>query len=1208
MRILQLNFKNLNSLYGEWSIDFTDPEYLSNGIFLITGPTGSGKTTIFDAICLALYGETPRLSRISEKDNEIISRGTAESYAELVFETESGRYGSWWGQRRSRNRAGGKLQQPTQKLVKYDPVSGDGTTLAEKIGAVREKLENEIVRMNFEQFTRSILLAQGRFNAFLNAKLEDRSTILEQITGTEIYSEISIMAKRRSDIEKNKVAELQAGLGDIRILPEDDISQIWSRFVNVRAECRANKTESRELKRVLSIHREIGELESELTRYRNRIDLLEAEKTAFAPDSGRLKADAGAVLLQGEHMRLANLRAEQEREAAGLDSALARISELEAKNIDLSTGIKQAEVALEVTRNHCETIRPKIREVREIDMRIKSSGDELREIEKKIEKRAEIISGIKKELAKNGSESSKIDTELREIEKYRTEYASDVKLQHRLSGLRRLFEELENGRTGLESLSKYHEDRNRESEAARAAEGEATEVHRSIETELNSGLKLRNEIRTAISALTSEKNMTELSRELDSKGERLAGLERLKNSLEENRKAEENLEKSRKALDEIVSNLKSARKTIEESTGLAAKFEQVRELELRITELEHLRGELEDGRACPLCGSESHPFAEGNIPQVGETEVKLKAERKRLETARKDELRFSETKVVTETKKKSFETIITETKKIIAESLGYFPGNDRVPAIEDIVSEIEKSITEIKTLRANIEELVRLGAELERLSKTTEQAEAALRESGERLQKLRVESSELGENIRQSQARISELESRIEQLETRFREDSQEFGEPGASPVEFIEKLEKRKEKWGLEENRYSALQKRLAEAKDTKTKLEASLKGESKELAELTNEKDVAVGKLSSLSVNRTGLFGDKNPDEEEAATNLKFEAAENTLRDLRKNATLIDAELRQRNEIRERLEKSTADRKSSLESFETKWDEKLLAAGFADEAKFLAAVLDEGERKLLNEKSSRLDKDLAAYGALYEKSLRAFDEKRTGITLEESPAELSERRSRLEGAVRSCRTVYKDLLNKLRENRENGKKSLSHRKSLDIQLAETKKWNALYELIGSADGRKFRNFSQGLTFESMVFEANRQLAGMSERYRLVRESSRPLELNVIDNDQGGEVRPIRNLSGGESFMVCLALALGLSQLSSRNVRIDSLFLDEGFGTLDPDTLETALGSLVSLQQHGKLVGIISHVELLKERLPVQINVTKKSAGKSVISGPGVR
>jgi ABC-type polar amino acid transport system ATPase subunit len=161
---------------------------------------------------------------------------------------------------------------------------------------------------------------------------------------------------------------------------------------------------------------------------------------------------------------------------------------------------------------------------------------------------------------------------------------------------------------------------------------------------------------------------------------------------------------------------------------------------------------------------------------------------------------------------------------------------------------------------------------------------------------------------------------------------------------------------------------------------------------------------------------------------------------------------------------------------------------------------------------------------------------------------------------------------------------------------------------IIGSVDGKKYRNFAQCMTFDMMIRHANRQLSKMTDRYMIARDEMQLLELNVVDSYQAGETRSAKNLSGGESFIVSLALALGLSQMSSRKVRIDSLFLDEGFGTLDDDALDTALNTLAELRSEGKMIGVISHVPALKERITTQIQVSPLSGGKSAISGPGCK
>jgi exonuclease SbcC len=212
------------------------------------------------------------------------------------------------------------------------------------------------------------------------------------------------------------------------------------------------------------------------------------------------------------------------------------------------------------------------------------------------------------------------------------------------------------------------------------------------------------------------------------------------------------------------------------------------------------------------------------------------------------------------------------------------------------------------------------------------------------------------------------------------------------------------------------------------------------------------------------------------------------------------------------------------------------------------------------------------------------------------------------LETELKQTRLDSGGITSRLNENEKQKLNRQERLQAIETRKRECARWNDLHDLIGSADGKKFRNFAQGLTFEMMTTQANRQLRKMTDRYLLIHDAAQPLELNVIDNYQAGEIRSTRNLSGGESFIVSLALALGLSQMAGRNVRVDSLFLDEGFGTLDDDALETALETLAGLQQDGKIIGIISHVPALKERISIQITVTPERGGCSTLNGPGCR
>ncbi|HOB72765.1 MAG TPA: AAA family ATPase, partial [bacterium] len=221
MKVLKISGKNLNSLKGVWSIDFTASEYVSDGIFSITGATGAGKSTILDALALALFGRTPRLKNISKSTNEIMSRQTGECFAEAEIETSKGRFRFSWNQAKARNRADGNLQSQKREVAQLD----SGKILADTINTA-DNIVIELTGLTYEQFSRSILLAQGDFAAFLKAGENERSEILEQITGTKIYSEISIKAHEKQKEESEKLKLLEAEIKGIQILKDEDVAAL----------------------------------------------------------------------------------------------------------------------------------------------------------------------------------------------------------------------------------------------------------------------------------------------------------------------------------------------------------------------------------------------------------------------------------------------------------------------------------------------------------------------------------------------------------------------------------------------------------------------------------------------------------------------------------------------------------------------------------------------------------------------------------------------------------------------------------------------------------------------------------------------------------------------------------------------------------------------------------------------------------------------
>ena len=296
-----------------------------------------------------------------------------------------------------------------------------------------------------------------------------------------------------------------------------------------------------------------------------------------------------------------------------------------------------------------------------------------------------------------------------------------------------------------------------------------------------------------------------------------------------------------------------------------------------------------------------------------------------------------------------------------------------------------------------------------------------------------------------------------------------------------------------------------------------------------------------------------------------------------------------------------------SELGEMERDFAAKLVVKGFANEADFMASQMPGNEYTMLQERARQYDDEMARLcGIRADRTEQLGAERAKGLTYRTIDELESDCRKHNNDMNTLRRRIY-ELEHAITERK---RAESECRELTDMRDAQSKiyaDWSALNKLLGSQNGNRFRVFAQRITLDMMIALANKQLTRMSGRYRLIAAPEDDgLALSVIDKEQAGEIRPTKNLSGGESFIVSLALALGLSQISGSRARVDSLFLDEGFGSLDEDSLHTALEALGEVRREGRMIGIISHVSALRERIATQIRVIPQSEGVSVIEGPG--
>lgn len=1219
MRILQVHFKNLNSLAGEWAIDFTHPAFTSDGIFAITGPTGAGKSTILDAICLALYGQTPRLNKITKSGNEIMFRQTGECFAEVSFESQAGRFRCHWSQHRARKKPEGDLQPPKHEMADAD----SGKILQASLRGVAEQIE-AATGMDFDRFTRSMLLAQGSFDSFLKADSDRRAPILEQITGTEIYSQISVRVHEvRAEVRK-KLDTLLAELDGMQLLSDEDEQQLVVSLAQKLGQEAELNQQIVKMNLAMAWLDGIARLEQELVLVEARQCDWQARQEAFQPAREKLQHANQALELAGEYARLTSLRGDQTTEHQHHVEYLALLPTHEAAVKRDEEVVSLANQTLEQKKLEQKQASLIIRKARELDLKLRERDVPIKAVVDAISELDKSLDVLRTKYDEGCEALSSKNKALDDVLKHLAETKVDESLVEHLAGIRNRFGVL----TNLHAQQRTKVD---EIKVTEALSTETTRVWREHSENFETQQRGLDAIKNTLTQKQLELKKTLDDRELSDWRNNLSALKERKSLFEKVSDALQSLADSRDSFDKLVSShdelsaegIKLAERhqtQIEKHTALE---KEVNLLETQLTLLKTIqsfdeaRHQLQDGKDCPLCGSKEHPFADGNIPLTDETIATLRTVRADLKAV---------TDTVADLKVKQAETG-KDLQQLAAQKQEC---SDRIVASEVLIKQgcvalsidvSDQALVEIlpSLQQASEDELNRvekhvLAAEI--LEKDINTQRGSLEKTKEAVSVSERETQNAAHKRDSAQQAVERLRTEAGVLDAQFKTAQDDvqlevsvYGIKALSSDRLNQvqlELTGRRDQWLARSKEKLELEQAISALVIQTDHQDEQIKKSVAEITKLRDQLSSLESERDSLNRERHEVFGDKNPDEEEYRFSAVLEAAEKNLDAARQALNTAIQEHGKLKHSIESLEKSMDARAIQLQKREETFLTRLGVSGFADETAYVAACLPEDERKQLMQQALALTNEQTELTSKARDNTSLLEIERQKHLTDQPRDEIDLELTSLVANQKDLQQEVGGISQKLKDN-ENLKLTQQERgKAIDAQKRESLRWDLLHELIGSADGKKFRNFAQGLTFEMMVGHANRQLQKMSERYLLIRDEAQPLELNVIDNYQAGEIRSTKNLSGGESFIVSLSLALGLSHMASKNVRVDSLFLDEGFGTLDEEALETALETLAGLQQDGKLIGVISHVPALKERISTQIQVNPQTGGRSVISGPG--
>lgn len=1201
MRILKITIQNLHSLRLNITIDFTCPPLVNAGLFAIVGDTGAGKSTILDAVTLALYGKIPRNT---EDYKSVMSHGALESLAEVEFETGNALYLAKWSIRRSHKRIDGRVQEAVRELAIWDPETAKFSGIANKTKEMEEAVK-KITGLDFDRFRRSVLLAQGDFAAFLDAKPSERSDLLERITGTELYTRISIGAYQRAKQESEALNTLSQEIEQMKLLLPEEVEALQNTLELNHAKIAEAKLSATRLRQQINTWDAYSKACDTLLQLEADEAHLKAAEVAAAPDQERLRQHERTVGWAGEFKSLQKLsqilEGRQKQRNLEIADALSLKTKIH-KEEDTKNALKSA---LETARAAYGSRQTVWNEAHALSLRIEERRQPMADAQQKAEDAADALLQI----------SDKVDRRNQALQLMVSEQAALrpwLDAHSHWAAIAGEFLLLENACkdfTQLDStiISEQAKLNNLESALALAesvlqdADGDYTKLQQQLEilqkqfsetvpdnyaTDRNSLFRqLAADILSLTEKRTSLEKYTRLDREyralLNERNKQLSELEQL-------RAAELNLHKK------LFSDIEH----IDTLEALAALREEIYAQQQQIANYDLDRSNLQEGQPCPLCFSTEHPFRKGHFQKFLDQARKDRDDsRKALELARNEQR-------LTLQKYSSLSTEIQNLEKSLAEEGPLFALEQEIAAFHGLPYKSELIESQYNELVKSLNQLQQRNESLLDLHQALQDAENAVNAAFNRKKEALINFQVAQERHQLSSNLIYQNTQLLEQKGKSLTADFKRFDiffNPEV-PAKALTSLAAQREVYANKEIRARELSNQIAAETSVLEVEQKLLQGRQLDASNTRTQADSLVQAYNQLMEEWHALVGEKDPIAEEKAMRKVIEETEKALASSQEQLDLLLQEEKGREGAIRSSEEAISETQTDLDTLRDSLLSAGASLGFSDLQAFQSAILEPEEANAIQENLHKISVDKAQLQGQKTEVVRTIEAWKDQIAEWPTREELQEQLQEWETLSSNTNREIGSIEQRLKDQEHLADKAKALKAQLAAHKKEVQRWTALSELIGSADGKKFRIFAQGLTLVQLIYKANQHLAKLSGRYIIQKTSGEDLELEIVDTFQADNVRNMKTLSGGERFLVSLALALGLADLAGGKASIQSLFIDEGFGALDENTLETALVTLENLQSEGKVIGVISHIKEMKERIPLQIQVKKKSSGNSEI------
>jgi exonuclease SbcC len=1164
LKILSLCIKNINSFKENIYLDFGSQPLCSASLFAITGPTGSGKTTLLDAICVALYNKTPRLEgKGNRSPTNLLSQGTDEGFSEVVFQVNGARYLAEW---RAKRKKKGDIK-PEVKLIKAD--TGELITNRSKRKGTKdwgdmsvEDAVTKLLGMDFEAFRRSIILAQGEFASFLKADAEKKREILEATTGMDQYEVLKEKLNLQVRLTTQEYDKAEAGLEVIPAATAEHIAAARNELAALKREldqlndrmAAVEKKKEEELRRVDAYqkleesrkhHHELLVRKDEIERTRHEID------RAYAASAIRSELDS----YNDDKTQLERLHTELEKGNQEVNDAQTVFDTTQSAYETSSQVFEQAKVEAVKKRqayNEAATYETKgketLQEGKKKQVEVKNLNKRIGQLKDLIRQKMDEKSALEKdtqtdkEFLNQHLLPENVESLLAQASKIAAQLAENE------NTLRQRHERLKKADSESAVIYKELKRRLKQSDAFGAQRlelvGKIEEIEKAVKPFIKEGDEdYWHSIKAAWGDVKDAGNTfiecyEDLSRTFADVISPADSQQEFNETLHSYKQQLEQLNLEITAAQEKVKQCEAEEKLVT-ATNQAV-----------ILRKDHLA----TGSPCPVCGSIEHPWAEKPEP---DSEELIEKARTNVAAAQ------SELEAALERPNKAVRKLAALAKK-------------RVQACEERIQKID-SLTKANVKAENDLKLLdeKMGGNNSQIESLNQQHEKLLQEMDELTSHIELLNDDISQHTTQFFAIIPVTFSKeppesalnnftnLIQSVNRSTRHLEQNSQTLAQLKTFIQENSRHVDE---DTQRYNQLLAAVKQYEDEGNRL-------LKQALELTGGLDVDAAR-SALDTRMKEL-----------------EQQRDTMRDRYEQAGT------KRTEIKARLEGLEIDCKRAKEQYtlaESKYMQALEAAGFESMEEHRQSFREEIWLEQKKQIDQQYQKDVHTVEANIKEHEAVFAEKPF------NPQELQhilDTEKDINNTIQTKNSQKGATLKNISTLVENLEKRQQQEKKVEDTKKEMERWNKLFEVMPA---NSLRDFALKTMFDLLIRFANHQLSDITSRYALKVKDMK--DMVVIDRWNAGEERPVETLSGGESFLVSLSLALALSELSSGRTQLESLFLDEGFGTLDAETLDAAVYALESLRLSGRTIGVISHVDILTRRIPVRIDVKKTGNGTSKI------